>query len=118
MFRVLGILGALLAQIALAEACSCPRPTLEDLIEGGKDIAIFSARVVSVVAPQRGQPAVTRLRVDEIIKGEVPRIVEMTGATADDQACGVDFRPGEVRIVAAYNKEGAWFTDLCLMPQP
>ena len=118
MLRLLSILGALLAQPALADACSCPRPTFEDLIESGKDIAIFSARVMSVVAPQKGQPAVTRLRVGEVIKGEVPRIVEMTGVTADDHSCGVDFRPGEVRIVAAYRKDGAWFTDLCLMPQP
>ena len=118
MFRLVSVLGALLAQTALANACSCPRPTLEELIESGKDIAIFSARVVSVVVTQKGQPAVTRLRVDEIIRGEVPRIVEMTGVTADGQSCGVDFRPGEVRIVAAYRKNGGWFTDLCLMPQP
>jgi hypothetical protein len=118
MLRLLGVLGALLAQPALADACSCPQPTLEELIESDRDIAIFSARVLSVTSAQKGQPALTRLRVDEIIKGSVPRTLDMTGVTAEDQSCGVDFRPGEVRIVAAYRKEGAWFTDRCLMPQP
>jgi hypothetical protein len=117
MIRLLSAVGALLAQTTLAGACSCPRPTLEELLESGKDIAIFSARVVSVVSPHKGQPTVTRLQVDEVIKGEVPRIVEMTGVTPDDNSCGIDFRPGEVRIVAAYRKEGRWFTDLCLAPQ-
>jgi hypothetical protein len=117
MFRLLSALCALLAQTALADACSCPLSTLEELLESGKDIAIFSARVVSVSSPQKGQPAVTRLHVDEVIKGEVPRIVEMTGVTLEDNACGVDFRPGEVRIVAAYKREGRWFTDRCLAPQ-
>jgi len=118
MFRLLSVLAGILAQTGLAAACSCPRPTLEELIDSGKDVAIFSARVVSVVAPQRGAPAITRLRVDEVIRGDVPRIVEMTGVTAEDHSCGVDFRPGEVRIVAAYKKDGRWLTDLCLMPQP
>ncbi len=33
---------------------------------------------------------------------------------------GVDFavKPGEVRTLAAYKKDGRWFTDLCLIPRP
>jgi hypothetical protein len=118
MFRLFIVLGALFVQTAVAAACSCARPTLDELIESSKDdLAIFSARVVSVLSPQKGKPAVTRLYVDEVIKGEVPRVIEMTGVTPEDAPCGVDFRPGEVRIVAAYKKDGRWFTDLCLMPR-
>ena len=118
MLRILAGLAALLAQTSLAAACSCPRPTVEDLIEDRRDLAIFSARVVSILSPDKGQPAVTRFAVTDTIKGEVPRIVEMTGVTTADNPCGVDFRPGEVRTLAAYRKDGRWFTDLCLIPRP
>jgi hypothetical protein len=117
MLRVIVLFAALLGHTALAAACSCPRPTIEDLIEDGRDLAIFSARVVSILSPEKGQPAVTRLQVGEVIKGEVPRMIEMTGVTSADNPCGVDFRPGEVRTMAAYKKDGRWFTDLCLMPR-
>ena len=114
---VLAIAAPLLLQTTLAAACSCPRPTLEDLIESPFDIAVFSARVVSIVTPEKGKPSVTRLQVGEIIRGEAPRVIEMTGVTLEDNACGVDFRPGEVRTLAAYRKDGRWVTDLCHMPR-
>jgi hypothetical protein len=108
---------ALLLQTALAAACSCPRPTLEDLIDSPFDIAVFSARVVSIVTPEKGKPSVTRLAVGEIIRGEAPRVIEMTGVTLEDNACGVDFRPGELRTLAAFKKDGRWFTDMCHIPR-
>jgi hypothetical protein len=117
MLRVIVVVAALLGHVPPAMACSCPRPTIEDLIEDERDLAVFSARVVSVLAPDKGQPTVTRLAVGEVIRGEAPRIIEMTGVTAADHPCGVDFRPGEVRTMAAYRKDARWFTDLCLIPR-
>ena len=117
MLRMILIAAALLAQASLAAACSCPRLTVEELIEDTRDLAVFTARVVSILSPDKGKPAVMRLQVGEVIKGEVPRIVEMTGVTAVDHPCGVDFRPGEVRTLAAYRKDGGWFTDMCLIPR-
>ena len=114
---VLTTVSAVLLQTALAAACSCPRPTLEDLIESPFDLAVFSARVVSIVTPEKGKPSVTRLQVGEIIRGEAPRVIEMTGVTLEDNACGVDFRPGEVRTLAATKKDGRWFTSVCLIPR-
>jgi hypothetical protein len=114
---VLTTVSALLFQTTLAAACWCPRPTLEDLIESPFDLAVFSARVVSIVTPEKGKPSVTRLQVREIIRGEAPRVIEMTGVTLEDNACGVDFRPGEVRTLAAFKKDGRWFTDLCHIPR-
>jgi hypothetical protein len=101
------------AEIALAQSCACPRPTLEDLLQSDKDLAIFTARVVSI----QGKPAVTRLEIGEIIRGRAPRVIEMTGVTPEDNACGIDFRPGEVRTMAAYMKDGRWYTDMCVMPR-
>ncbi len=118
MQHVLGILAALLLQTSLAAACSCARPALEDLIESPFDVAVFTARVVSIVSPEKGQPSVMRLHVGEIIRGEAPRVVEMTGVTLDDHPCGVDFRPGEVRTLAAFKRDGRWITDLCHVPRP
>jgi hypothetical protein len=117
MQRAIMALVALLAQPSLAAACSCARPTMEELIESGRDIAIFSARVVSVLTPEKGKPAITRLQIGEILKGEAPRVIDMTGVTSADNPCGVDFRPGEVRTMGAYKKDGRWFTDLCLIPR-
>ena len=110
-------LAALLLHTSLAAACSCARPTLEDLIDSPRDIAVFSARVVSVLTPEKGKPTVTRLQVGEIIRGEAPRVIDMIGVTAEDDACGVDFRPGEVRTLAAYRRDGRWHTDLCHIPR-
>ena len=110
-------IAAFLGQTSLAAACSCPRVTVEDLIEDGRVLAVFSARVVSILSPEKGKPAVTRLQVGEVIRGEVPRVIEMTGVTSADNPCGVDFRPGEVRTMAAYRKDGRWFTDMCLIPR-
>jgi hypothetical protein len=117
MLRMIVAVAALLAHASLAAACSCPRPTIEDLIDDKRDLAIFSARVVSILSPETGKPAVTRLQIGDVIKGDVPRVIEMTGVTSADDPCGVDFRPGEVRTLAAYKKEGRWFTDLCLVPR-
>jgi hypothetical protein len=111
------VVAALVGHTPLAAACSCPRPTVEDLIEDKRDVAVFSARVVSILSPEPGRPAVTRLQIGEVIRGDVPRIIEMTGVTAADHPCGVDFRPGEVRTLAAYKKDGRWLTDLCLIPR-
>jgi hypothetical protein len=90
---------------------------LEDLIESERDLVVFTARVVSVLAPEKGKPTVTRFAVGEVIRGEAPRVIEMTGVTRDDDPCGVDFRPGEVRTLAAYRKDGRWLTDICLVPR-
>ena len=117
MQRAMVASAALLLNTSLAAACSCARPTLEDLIDSPRDIAVFSARVVSVLTPEKGKPTVTRLQIGEIIRGEAPRVIEMIGVTAEDDACGVDFRPGEVRTLAAYKKDGRWFTDMCHMPR-
>lgn len=117
MRREIVAFAAVLVQPSLAAACSCARPTIEELIESGRDIAIFSARVVSVVTPEKGKPAITRLQVGDIIKGEAPRVIEMIGVTPEDNPCGVDFRPGEVRTLAAYRKDDRWFTDMCLIPR-
>ena len=117
MLRLIVVLAAFLGPMPLAAACSCPRPTIEDLIDDERNLAIFSARVVSILSPEKGKLAVTRLQVAEVIKGEVPRVIEMTGVTAADNLCGVDFRPGEVRTIAAYRKEGRWYTDMCLIPR-
>ena len=117
MRRMTVICASLLLQTSLALACSCPRPTIEELIGDKRDLAVFSARVVSILSPEKGKPAVTRFIVGEVIKGDVPRVVEMVGVTPEDNACGVDFRPGEVRTLAAYRKDGRWYTDLCLIPR-
>jgi hypothetical protein len=111
------LLGAFLASTSLAADCSCAPPTLEDLIESERDIAVFTARVVSVLTPEKGKPAVVRLQVSEIIRGEAPRVVEMSGVTREDNPCGVDFRPSELRTLAAYRRDGRWFTDLCHVPR-
>jgi hypothetical protein len=52
-----------------------------------------------------------------VMRGEVPRMVEMIGITAAENPCGVDFRPGEVRTLAAYKAEGRWVTSICLIPR-
>lgn len=115
--RALLVAAAVLAHSSVATACSCARLTLEELIEDPRDLAIFSARVVSVVAPERNKPTITRFAVGDVIKGPVSRVIEMIGITSADHACGVDLRPGEVRTIAAYRKDGRWFTDMCLIPQ-
>jgi hypothetical protein len=115
--RALTSVAALLLHTTLAAACSCPRPTLEDLIESPYDLAVFTARVVSIVTPEKGKPSVMRLQTAEVIRGQAPRVIEMTGVTLEDTACGVDFRPGEVRTLAAYRKDGGWFTDMCHVPR-
>jgi hypothetical protein len=117
MLRMIAVTAILLGFIPPAAACSCPQPAIEDLIEDPRDLAVFSARVVSIVSSEKGTPAVMRLAVAEIIKGEAPRVIEMTGVTSADHPCGVDFRPGEVRTMAAYRKDGRWFTDMCLIPR-
>ena len=111
------LLGGLIAETSLAAGCSCAPPTLEDLIESERDIAVFTARVVSVLTPDKGKPALVRLQVGEIIRGEVPRVIEMSGVTREDNPCGVDFRPGELRTLAAYRRDGRWLTDLCHVPR-
>ncbi|HYI91750.1 MAG TPA: hypothetical protein VEY05_17790 [Beijerinckiaceae bacterium] len=111
------LLGGFLALPSLAAACSCAPPTIEDLIESEGDIAVFTARVVSVLTPEKGKPALVRLQIGEIIRGEVPRLIEMSGVTREDNPCGVDFRPGELRTLAAYRRDGRWHTDLCHVPR-
>ena len=121
MARRTAVMGAALAAQTLAvQACSCPNPnpTLDDLIESGPEIVVFSGRVVSIVSPNPKGPTVTRIAVDDIIKGDVPRTVEMTGVTAREDRCGVDFRVGEVRTIAATKRaDGRWFTSICLVPR-
>jgi hypothetical protein len=111
------LFGALITETSLAAGCSCAPPTLEDLIESERDIAVFTARVVSVLTPDKGKPALVRLQVGEIIRGEAPRVIEMSGVTREDNPCGVDFRPGELRTLAAYRRDGRWLTDLCHVPR-
>ena len=118
MARLAAALVMSLAWTSLAAACPCAQPTLEDLIESERDVAVFTARVVSVLTPERGRPALVRLQVAEIIRGEAPRVIEMSGVTRDDDPCGVDFRPGEMRTLAAYRRDGRWHTDLCHVPRP
>ena len=117
MHRMILTCAAMAMQISVAAACSCPRPSLEELIESSRDIAVLSARVVSVLSPEKGKPAVVRLIVEEVIKGEAPRVIEMTGITPADDPCGVDFRPGEARTLAAYKQGGRWRTDICHVPR-
>ena len=111
------LLGAFLMDAALAADCPCTQPTLEDLIESERDIAVFTARVESVLTPDKGRPALVRLQVGELIRGEPPRVVEMSGVTREDNPCGVDFRPGELRTLGAYRRDGRWLTDLCHVPR-
>jgi|SRR5215210_5512301 len=111
---------SLVAQTVAAQACSCPspNPTLDDLIESGPEIAVFSGRVVSILSPDPKGPTVTRIAVDDVIKGDVPRVVEMTGVTAREDRCGVDFRVGELRTLAATKRpDGRWVTTICLVPR-
>ena len=114
------ISAALAVQTLAVHACSCPNPnpTLDDLIESGPEIAVFSGRVVSIVSPDPKGPTVTRIAVDDVIKGDVPRAIEMTGVTAREDRCGVDFRVGEVRTLAATKRpDGRWVTNICLVPR-
>lgn len=106
-------------QVIAAQACSCPspHPTLDDLIESGPEVAVFSGRVVSILSPDPKGPTVTRIAVDDVIKGDVPRVVEMTGVTAREDRCGVDFRVGEVRTLGAIKQDGRWITNACLVPR-
>ena len=117
MLRMTVAAAAVLGHATVATACSCARQSIEELIEDPRDLVVVSARVVSVLSPGDGKPAVTRLQIREILKGEAPKVIEMTGVTAADHPCGIDFRPGEVRTLAAYRKDGGWFTDMCLVPR-
>jgi hypothetical protein len=111
---------ALLVQVATA-ACVCPRPnpTLDDLMAGRPDLAIVAGRVASVLSPTKGEPTVTRFTVQDVIRGEVPPVVEMRGITFQDDPCGVDFRVGEVRTIALDKRpDGSWFTTDCLVARP
>ena len=119
-FRAL-CLAALLTThtLPVSAACTCPRPnpTLEDLIESPENLAVFAGRVVSITTPEGGGPRVVRIAVDDIIKGDVPRVVEMSGVTLRDNPCGVDFRPGEARTLAVKREDGRWVTSMCLVPR-
>ena len=117
--RLSVVAGALAVQTLSAAACSCPRPnpTLDDLIESGPEIVVFAGRVASILSPDPKGPTVTRIAVDDVLKGEVPRVVEMTGVTRRDTPCGVNFRVGEVRIIAAKREDGRWVTSICLVPR-
>lgn len=116
---MLGLVAAGLAHAPGALACSCARPTVEDLIRTRPDVAIFVARVASILAPEKGGPTVTRFAVEDVIRGDVPAVVEMTGITFQDEPCGADLRVGEVRTVAATRTtDGRWTTSACLMPRP
>jgi len=109
-----------MAQPLAAQACTCPdpNPSLDDLIESGPEVAVLTGRVVSILTPDPNGPTVTRIAVDDVIKGDVPRMVEMTGVTAREDRCGVDFRVGEVRTIAATKRaDGRWFTSICLVPR-
>lgn len=112
---------SLAVQIATAAACSCPNPpsTLEDLIASRPDLALFVGQVTAVLSPGKGEPTVTRFSVQDVIRGDVPAAVEMTGVTFQDTPCGIDIRVGEIRTVAASKTpEGGWTTTACLMPRP
>lgn len=111
---------ALIVQVATV-ACACPRPnpTLEDLMAGRPGLAIVVGRVASVLSPVKGEPTVTRLAVQDVIRGEVPPVIEMRGITFQDDPCGVDLRVGELRTMAIDKREdGSWFTTDCLVARP
>jgi hypothetical protein len=114
-------MAALAAQVSGAAACACPvpHPTLEDLIGRGPETVVVAGRVVSILSPDRNGPTVTRIAVEDVIKGEAPDVIELVGATARDDRCGVDFRVGEVRTLAAARRpDGRWSTNVCLVPEP
>jgi hypothetical protein len=111
---------ALMGQILTAHACPCPdpNPSLDDLIESGPEIAVFSGRVASILTPDPNGPTVTRIVVQEVIKGDVPPVLEMTGVTLRDDRCGLDLRVGEVRTLGATKQpDGRWVTNVCLAPR-
>lgn len=121
MILPLGLVLALAAPFSAAAACPCPqpRPSLEDLIASRPDLAIFVARVASILAPAKGEPTLTRFAVQDVIRGDVPSVVEMRGITFQDDPCGVDLRVGEMRTIAASKRgDGSWFTSDCLTPRP
>src|SRR3954452_22924237 len=111
---------ALMAQPLAAQACTCPdpNPSLDDLIESGPEVVVLSGRVVSILTPDPNGPTVTRIAVQEVIKGDVPRVLEMIGVTAREDRCGVDFRVGEVRTLGVTKRpDGRWATSVCLVPR-
>jgi hypothetical protein len=117
------ILGAaaFAAHVSGAAACSCPvpHPTLEDLIASGPETVVVAGRVVSILSPDLNGPTVTRIAVEDVIKGEAPEVIELVGVTARDDRCGVDFRVGEARTLAVTRRpDGRWFTSVCLVPEP
>jgi hypothetical protein len=96
-----------------------PHPTLDDLIESGPDTVVFAGRVVSILAPDPKGPTVVRIAVEDVIKGDVPPVLELTGVTEREDRCGVDFRVGEARTLAATRRpDGRWSTSVCLVPEP
>lgn len=111
---VLAVAGLGLAD--LAWACSCLRfdTAAEQL---ARSDAVFRGRVVKTerLGPYR---SATTFVVVEGLKGRLGRKVRVEHGTETGGACGVIFRRGQVRELAAYRTpDGRWNTNSCSMPQ-
>jgi hypothetical protein len=93
-------------QPVAAAACPCPEPLpgIEDLL-ARDDVAVFSARVRSVLSSRAGHKTVTRLEVGDVLKGDVPPVVEMIGVTPPTTPAASIFAPGRR---ASWLRAGLW----------
>jgi len=112
----LAVAAAGLVAAEVAWACSCVRfNTAEEQL--ARSDAVFRGRVEKTerLGPNR---AATTFVVVERLKGRLGQRVRVEHGTETGGACGVVFRRGQVRELAAYRTpNGRWNTNSCSMPQ-
>ncbi|HYE41764.1 MAG TPA: hypothetical protein VEA15_00090 [Caulobacteraceae bacterium] len=109
-FAVSAVLLSLVAGVA--QACDCTRfrsPT-EQMTRSD---AVFRGRVLKVRRLADGR-VVSTIAVAEILKGKLPRLVDVANGPSADGACGLSLRQGDVVSLAARrDADGGWSTGAC-----
>lgn len=117
MTRILLVLallaGTLIVTAGPAAACSCARLTPKQRVAAAAAVFTATATEVRLVEPMEGGGKVTAtLRADQVYKGEVGRVAEVS-TRAQGPACGFAFRTGERYLIFAHADRDALTTSSC-----
>lgn len=101
-----------LAAAGVAHACDCVRfsSATEQMTRSD---AVFRGRVLKVRRLADGR-VVSTIAVAEILKGKLPRVVDVANGPGADGACGVPLRTGDVvSLGARRGADGGWSAGAC-----
>ena len=93
-----------------ALACSCRPMSRQQAIDA--TAIVFEGRVLRV--RQEGQRLYADIETSRILKGNLPRVVEV-GTAAHSAACGYAFKPGQSLTVGVSLSQRMYSTNSCLM---